>query len=101
MKIMNNIQNNNQNNTQNQDQDINILNLPEEILDIIVKNCNQKFDNNIPYKFPFTKYFESNLMLISNKYFNQKYRNIHKTKGYYIDILCNNKYNSSHYCNMS
>ena len=68
-----------------------LTDLPPELIDLIIKQTTIFVDNNIPYKFPFTKYFETNLMKITNKLFYQKYKLDFPTRGHYIDILKNSK----------
>jgi len=73
-----------------------LTDLPAELIDLIIKQTTILVDNNIPYKFPFTQYFETNLMILTNKLFYQKYKSEFSTKGHYIDILKNTK----HSCNV-
>lgn len=69
--------------------------LPEELLELIIDQCNILVDNNITHKFPFTKYFEINLMTIITKELNAKYKLKYPTKGYYADFIKKNNQSCS------
>ena len=66
-----------------------LIDIPEEIIELIIKQSSILVNNNIPYKFPFTKFLEINLMILTNKKFHKKYHIMYKSQGHYIDTSKN------------